>query len=581
MQELGAELLLVCSNVVAGRRRRRRAGRRAAARAGRARRRARAADRLRGARLGPPRRRLRARLADRRARRPSRARRLPGQLPHPLARLGSGRDRGRSPARSSSSCSWRMRRGWPWTCCSGAATTAASPARAPSTSRGFLAHVLAAGYAGPLSLEVFNDVFRAGRPASGRRSTRCARCSCSRASCRAAPALGGYAFVEVAGEGVEPLLQGLGFALTGRHRTKPVHLWEQGRSAWWSTHGDEPRVAALAVESTTRSARSAARRAAGAVLDRARGPGEADISAVAAPDGTSLFFCPPDEGWLDDFVPRPRPDDGPLTSIDHLALAQPSTRSTRRSCSTARVLGLEPSTASEELVSPDGLVRSRALTRDGVRLALNVPVLPGHGPPSCSTSRSPRPTSRRAVRAGARGAACRCSTIPDNYYDDLEARLGVDTDRAARARTALRPRRQRRRAAAGVPRHARARVLRAARARAAATRATAPPTHRSAWRHNDLTGGERWPHARHPSKPRWPAGSAACSSTTTSSSTARPPRWCSARCSSRSPTPRPATLLSFATYGVGYVARPIGAFFMGHLGDRHGRKRVLVLTADA
>ena len=42
--------------------------------------------------------------------------------------------------------------------------------------------------------------------------------------------------------------------------------------------------------------------------------------------------------------------------------------------------------------------------------------------------------------------------------------------------------------------------------------------------------------------------------------------------------PATGTLLSFATYGVGYVARPIGACFMGHLGDRHGRKRVLVLT---
>jgi MFS family permease len=42
--------------------------------------------------------------------------------------------------------------------------------------------------------------------------------------------------------------------------------------------------------------------------------------------------------------------------------------------------------------------------------------------------------------------------------------------------------------------------------------------------------------------------------------------------------PATGTLLSFATYGVGYVARPIGAFFMGHLGDKHGRKRVLMLT---
>ena len=44
--------------------------------------------------------------------------------------------------------------------------------------------------------------------------------------------------------------------------------------------------------------------------------------------------------------------------------------------------------------------------------------------------------------------------------------------------------------------------------------------------------------------------------------------------------PATATLLSFATYGVGYVARPIGAFFMGHIGDKYGRKRVLVLTVS-
>jgi MFS family permease len=42
--------------------------------------------------------------------------------------------------------------------------------------------------------------------------------------------------------------------------------------------------------------------------------------------------------------------------------------------------------------------------------------------------------------------------------------------------------------------------------------------------------------------------------------------------------PATGTLLSLATYGVGYVARPIGAFFMGHIGDKYGRKRVLLVT---
>src|SRR6188472_4763464 len=38
-----------------------------------------------------------------------------------------------------------------------------------------------------------------------------------------------------------------------------------------------------------------------------------------------------------------------------------------------------------------------------------------------------------------------------------------------------------------------------------------------------------------------------------------------------------AIIASFATFGVGYVARPIGAFVLGHWGDVHGRKNVLVL----
>jgi MFS family permease len=38
-----------------------------------------------------------------------------------------------------------------------------------------------------------------------------------------------------------------------------------------------------------------------------------------------------------------------------------------------------------------------------------------------------------------------------------------------------------------------------------------------------------------------------------------------------------AIIGSLAAYGVGYIARPIGAIFLGHWGDTHGRKNVLVV----
>jgi len=42
--------------------------------------------------------------------------------------------------------------------------------------------------------------------------------------------------------------------------------------------------------------------------------------------------------------------------------------------------------------------------------------------------------------------------------------------------------------------------------------------------------------------------------------------------------PLTGTLLAFATYAVGFVARPIGGMVFGHFGDRIGRKRLLMLS---
>jgi 4-hydroxyphenylpyruvate dioxygenase-like putative hemolysin len=73
---------------------------------------------------------------------------------------------------------------------------------------------------------------------------------------------------------------------------------------------------------------------------RRREQDEADLTAVAAPDGTEVFFCRTEpvggHGWLDDFLPTGEPVPAGVTAIDHLSLAQPFDGSTRRGCSTGR-----------------------------------------------------------------------------------------------------------------------------------------------------------------------------------------------------------------------------------------------------
>lgn len=324
---------------------------------------------------------------------------------------------------------------------------------------GFLAPVLAAGYAGPLSLEVFNDVFRQADPGRAavdahRSLLALAEATAARGEgadpvAEAAPELHGHAFVELsADESLAPVLAALGFARTGLHRTKPVERWEQGGARILVNRSGGPvAVAALAVESADPPA--AARRAtrlSAPVLPRERGPAEADLAAVTAPDGTALFFCRTGaravEGadWTGDFVPtgETAADDGAgigVTGIDHVGLAQPFDHFDEATLFYRTVLGLEPD-ATGEFAAPFGLVRSRAVVdaQRRVRLALTVSLLRrGEWAPGVSEPQyvALAVDDVLAAARAARAAGAPLLAIPDNYYADLDARLALSKDRLA------------------------------------------------------------------------------------------------------------------------------------------------------
>lgn len=308
----------------------------------------------------------------------------------------------------------------------------------------FTGHVLAAGYRGPLSLEVFNDVFRQADPGpaavDAMRSLLALKESLGVLDLPPAPALTGHAFAEVVTDpGAGRVLASLGFARTGVHRTKPVELWEQGdaRVVVNEGGGEHGAVGAVALASTdpARSARRAeALRA--PVLPRVRGPREAELNAVAAPDGTEVFLCGNDD-WRADFVPtgETAPGTGVL-GIDHVALTQPFDHFEAAALFYRSVFGLTPSPVAE-FAAPFGLVRSRAVAAGGVRLTLDgALVRRGGWAPAVP---EPQHVAFACADAVATAEAMRALgapllEIPGNYYDDLEARLDLPAARLAALR---------------------------------------------------------------------------------------------------------------------------------------------------
>lgn len=327
----------------------------------------------------------------------------------------------------------------------------------------FLRPVLAAGYRGPLSLEVFNDVFRQADPAGTAVDARRSLLALAEATAAGgagtdpvavpAPELSGYAFVELtagssAAATLADTLSALGFTHTGRHRSKPVDRWEQGTARILvNAEGGEPAIGAIGVESEDppTSARRAERLLA-PILPRHHGPAEADLSAIAAPDGTSLFLCrtnaPDAGGWTCDFVPTGMAAATGIgvTGVDHVGLTQPFDHFDEAALFYRAVLGLRPGEPGE-FAAPYGLIRGRAVNDEHrrTRIALTVSLLRrGNWAPRVTDPQyvALRTNDVVAAARAARAAGAALLAIPDNYYADLEARLGLPTELLERFRAA-------------------------------------------------------------------------------------------------------------------------------------------------
>ena len=325
----------------------------------------------------------------------------------------------------------------------------------------FLAHVLRTGYDGPLSLEVFNDTFRQTDPdRTARQALRSLRWLEDQAArhlgSEAGPEVArlpdvaeptGLDFVEVKAEDtgdVEVVLQQLGFTFRGRHRSKAVGLWTQGQARVVLNEQQArdvvPDVAAVGVQvadpgvSATRAERLLAPR-----VHRRTYAGEERLAAFSAPDGTEVFLgrVPdgPDATWTEEFHLGTSAT-GPelVTHVDHINLVQPWQHYDEAVLFYSSVLGLEPQ-APLEVAGPVGLVLSKVMrSADGrIRLALNLlPAglhsgLPQHIAFACDDIVS--------LAQQARERGLRFLPVPDNYYDDLDARFDLDPELLATLRS--------------------------------------------------------------------------------------------------------------------------------------------------
>ena len=339
----------------------------------------------------------------------------------------------------------------------------------------FLDALLATGFDGLASLEIFSDRFRAGSArrvaVDGHRSLLFgfddAAARAGQRSTAALPersACGGIEFLEfttseTAFPAFEAVLRSLGFRRAGRHRSKNVTHWRQGSinlvvnaelegfaHSFYVTHGAAVCAMALRVADARRTVDRAV-----ALLDEPFGqpvaPGELAIPAVRGLGGSLLYFVDHASGldrlWDVDFEPDDEggTGDAGLTGVDHVAQTMTYEEMLSWVLFYTSLFGMEK-TPAQAVIDPGGIVQSQVVqdADRSFRLVLNSSQSEhtlssrflsdafGPGTQHVALSTDDIVATTRALRAN----GVELLAIPENYYDDLESRSDLD-DRTVEA----------------------------------------------------------------------------------------------------------------------------------------------------
>lgn len=333
----------------------------------------------------------------------------------------------------------------------------------------FITPLLANGYTGPLSLEIFNDSFRAApgfaTTADARRSLFYLEEKAARAIRQSGknlpdtelfmppspPEYKGVEFLEFAvndesATRLGQVLQQFGFQQTGSHKTKNVALYQQGgvnlildaepdslADAFYGIHGTSVCATAYTVSNAEQLYQRAVEY--GCYFYESKvGPNERHIPAVRAPNGGLQYFVDNDI-YSTDFDTCAYTGNPLLHRIDHVALGLPSDRIDSWTLHLRAIFGFIPE-ADLTLPDPYGLMKSRVLrsANGSIRLPLNisdnqntvlsrsVATYKGTGLQHVAFSSNDIFTTVKQLRAN----GAQLLDIPENYYDDLQARFGLD-----------------------------------------------------------------------------------------------------------------------------------------------------------